>query len=201
MLKKSVQGWLVFSGIVVVIVGYIIWQQVNKPFYPDINSPRPVRGDTNSKVTVEEFSDFECPACKAAQPTVDDVLSTLGDKIKFEYKHFPLVSVHPQAFRAAQASECANDQGKFWEYHDALFQHQPDLSSSQLKSYAADLKLDATKFAACLDSGAKTGVVRADMQEGNQRGIDATPTFFVNGEKVDNWQNLKSIIQAKLVGG
>lgn len=200
MTKAARNGWIVAVVIVAAIIGGVVWYNATRPYYPDIQSPRPVRGPADAKVLVEEFSDFECPACQAAEPTVQDVLATLGSRIRFAYFHFPLVTVHPLAFRAARAAECANDQGKFWEYHDALFQHQPDFSVSQLVSYAADLKLDTQKFSDCLGSNAKTDVVRADMREGDQRGVDATPTFFVDGVKVDNWQNLKSIIQAKLVG-
>ncbi|MDZ4229757.1 MAG: thioredoxin domain-containing protein, partial [Candidatus Veblenbacteria bacterium] len=105
---------------------------------------------------------------------------------------------------AALAAECANDQGKFWEYHDQLFDKQPNFSRDELVVYATELGLTIegeSGFAACLDSRAETDVVRADMREGDQRKVSGTPTFFLNGEAVQDWSQLKAIIQAKLIGG
>jgi protein-disulfide isomerase len=150
---------------------------------------------------LEEFSDFQCPACQAAQPVVKEVVDTLGDRIKLQFKHYPLVTIHTQAFRAALAAECANDQGKFWEYHDILFDKQPNFSRDDLLAYAEQLELKTDSFAACLDARAKTAVVRADVAEGDKRGVNSTPTFFLNGEKVQDWTKLKELVQSKLVGG
>ncbi len=187
--------------IVVVLVGLWQWSRQDAPSYPEVNSPRPFLGLADSKVVVEEFSDFQCPACKAAQPIVKDLIETLGGRIKFSYRHFPLLTIHTQAFRAALASECANDQGKFWEYHDILFEKQPAFSPEDLKAYAGQLGLKTDDFAACLDSRAKNKVVREEMKEGDKRNVNGTPTFFLNGEKVEDWSKLKELIQAKLVGG
>jgi len=194
-----------WGGIIVglLLVGGVSWwfgTQINKPFYPIINSPRPIKGPAQAGLLLEEFSDFQCPACKAANSVVIEVEQTFGDRLQLSYRHFPLISIHPQAFRAALAAECANDQGKFWEYHDKLFEKQPAFSSSDLIGYAGDLGLDKTKFAACLNSEAKTDVVRADMREGDKRQINATPTFFLNGQKISDWTKLKEIIQGKLLG-
>ncbi|MBI5466569.1 MAG: thioredoxin domain-containing protein [Candidatus Kerfeldbacteria bacterium] len=193
--------WIVGGVIIVVAVAVIVWFNKSKPFYPDINSPRPVKGSSEADITLQEFSDFQCPACLAAQPVVQDVIKTFSDRLKLEYKHYPLVTIHTQAFRAALAAECANDQGKFWEYHDLLFANQPSFSTDELLGYASQLDLKADSFAACLDSRAKTSVVRADVAEGGKRGVNATPTFFLNGEKVQDWTKLKELIQSKLVGG
>lgn len=190
------------AAVIVLGIGIWIWQaSKNRPTYPDINSPRPTLGQAEAPLKLEEFSDFQCPACKVAEPTVKDVLKTFGDKLYFSYHNFPLLEVHPFAFRAALAAECANDQGKYWEYHDKLFAVQPKFSRDELVGYARDLGLDATKFSACLDSQAKGGVVRDDMHEGDRRGVDATPTFFLNGQKVVDWTQLKAVLQAKLLGG
>ncbi len=201
-MKPQQKGWVWFGVVVVLGLGaWWVFSASNVPNYPKVDSPRPTQGSVSARVKVEEFSDFECPACKAAEPTAQDVIKTFGDQILFSYRHFPLVTVHYQAFTAALAAECANDQGKFWEYHDSLFQHQPNLSKSDLKTYAADLKLNPDSFGACLDSRAKTDVVRADIAEGDKRGGNATPTFFVNGQRVADWSKLKDIIQQALVGG
>ncbi len=204
-MHRQTRSWLVGGGVVVaLVVGLVLWGNATKPVYTGQVGERPKLGPETATVKVEEFSDFQCPACKAAQPTVDDVLKTFADRISFSYRHYPLISVHPLAFRAALAAECANDQGKFWPYHDVLFQKQPAFSRDELVGYARDLRLSLDGeqgFVACLDSRARNETVRADSREGDSRGVNSTPTFFVNGEKVSNWQDLKQVIQGKLIGG
>ncbi len=191
--------FFIIAGVVITIGAIGIWLSMGSaPTYENVNSPRPVKGSSEAKVVVEEFSDFQCPACKSAQDTVKRVINEFGDQIRFEFKHFPLTTIHPQAFRAALASECANDQGKFWEYHDLLFINQPNFSPSELVSYAEGLGLNKDTFKACLDSRAKNDVVRADMAEASSRQVNATPTFFVNGQVVQNWNQLGDIISAAL---
>lgn len=195
---------VIIAVVVLVVVGIgigLIWRSnSNKPFYPVIDSPRPFFGSRDAKVQLELFSDFQCPACKTSEQVIKDVQQIFGDKIGYSYKYYPLVVIHTQAFRAALAAECANDQGKFWEYHDVLYEKQPEFSEEQLISYAKDLGLKEDDFSSCLKSKAKADVVRQDMKEGDDRKIDSTPTFFINGEKVSNWTELKSLIQAKLSG-
>ncbi len=208
MTKQAKIGWL--SGIIAVIfiIALTIWQGSNKPEYPEINTPRPSLGSPEAKIIIEEFSDFQCSSCGAVQPLIKEILNTFSSRVVLYYKHFPLVSIHPYAFRAALASECANDQGKFWEYHDLLFTNQniggrPRFDRSDLIGYSKELKLDSDKFTACLDSRAKDQVVRNDMQEANNRNLNSTPTFFVNGEQVQfekSFSELKDIIQKKLLG-
>lgn len=202
MRRNNKNLWIGSALLVAVALGVWLWRAAaSRPNYPEINSPRPVAGKAEAAILVEEFSDFQCPACQAAQPTVKDMLQTLGDRIAFRYKHFPLLTIHPQAFRAALASECANDQGKFWDYHDKLFEKQPAFSRDELVGYAGELGLDTGSFAACLDSRAKSGVVREDMREAESRGVNSTPSFFVNGEPVQDWSKIKDVIQGKLIGG
>ncbi len=135
------------------------------------------------QITVIEYSDFQCPACGAAYPEVKNIINKTGDKVKFVYKQFPLTSIHPYAFKASEASECAADQGKFWEYHDKLFDNQQKLDIGNLKKYAEQVGLDTQSFNQCLDSGAMSERVRADMNDARSAGVTATPTFFVNGKK------------------
>jgi protein-disulfide isomerase len=200
-MKQSARIGIV-AGVIAValLIVWLVGRGSNGPIYPNINSPRPVLGGTDAKFLVEEFSDFECPACGAAKIVADDVIKTFGDRIRFTYKHYPLVSIHSYAFLAAQASECANDQGKFWEYHDKLFTNQSNLSESDLKAYAVELKLNTDSFNACLDSKAKRDIVRIDMADGNKRGVNSTPSFFINGEPLADWSTLKEAIQNKLLG-
>lgn len=187
-----------------IVVGGWWWLSNPRVTYLGAAATRPIKGSPEAKLVLEEFSDFQCPACKSAQPIVDEVIKTFGERIQFKYRHYPLITIHPQAFRAALAAECANDQGKFWEYHDLLFANQPNFSRDDLLTYARQLQLNIDGdhgFAACLDARAKTEVVRADMREGEKRGVRGTPTFFLNGEAIADWSQLKNIIQAKLIGG
>ncbi|MFZ5390794.1 MAG: DsbA family protein [Patescibacteria group bacterium] len=189
-------------GSLIAVVLLAVW--LFKPTiaeYPDINSPRPVLGNKEAELVLEEFSDFQCPACKSAQPLLKDLVSTFGDRLSLSYKHYPLISIHTQAFRAALAAECANDQNQFWAYHDKLFDNQPNFSETELINYAGDLNLDKEKFSACLQSKAKTSQVRQDIKAGDDLKVNATPTFFLNGEMVADWTKLKEIIQGKLLGG
>ncbi len=147
---------------------------------------------------VEEFSDFQCPACKSAVPIVERLLSQYGDRVQVQYRHFPLDQIHKRAFAAARSSECANDQGKFWEMHDALFANQPDFSKDELIQYARDIELDAELFTTCFESSAHGKTVRSDQADGRKKGVSGTPTFFVNGKKVQNYGNLLQEVAAVL---
>ncbi|MBI4163400.1 MAG: DsbA family protein [Candidatus Aenigmarchaeota archaeon] len=149
----------------------------------------------SGQIEVVEYSDFQCPACGAAYPEVKNIISQAEDKVKVIYKQLPLTSIHPYAFKAAEASECAADQGKFWEYHNKLFDNQNKLDVVSLKKYAADIGLDTVNFNACLDTGATAGRVRADMEEAKSKGVRATPTFFVNGKKHEGVLTLQKLLE------
>jgi protein-disulfide isomerase len=140
----------------------------------------PVIGPPDAPVTIVEFSDFQCPFCSRIGPTLDQIREAYGDRVRIVFKDFPL-SIHPQAQAAAEAAQCALEQGKFWEYHDKLFANQRALGPDNLKQYAADLALDATAFNACLDSGRHKDGVLQDMADGQRWGVTGTPALFVNG--------------------
>ncbi len=135
---------------------------------------------SDAKVTVVEFSDFQCPAYKAAEPVVVEILNKYKDKIRFVYRNYPLPS-HEFGQIAAQAAEAAALQNKFWEYHDKLFEKSPDLKKENLLTIAKDLGLDLDKFTKDLDSDAVKQKVADDQADGNRAGVTATPTFFING--------------------
>ncbi len=139
-------------------------------------------GPNDAKVTIVEFSDFQCPACKAAQPTVTAVLQKYKDKIRFVYREFPLPS-HEFGMVAAQAAEAAGLQNKFWEMHKLLFEKSPDLSKDKLFEYAKSLNLDIDLFTKDFDSESVKASIAKDQYDGNAAGVDATPTFFINGTK------------------
>jgi protein-disulfide isomerase len=142
------------------------------------------RGPKDAPVTIVEFSDFQCPFCKTATTTIKQVLDKYPGKVRLVFRDYPLASIHPQAPKAHEAARCAADQAKFWEYHDVLFERSPKLSVPELKRYAQDLKLDATPFDQCLDSGKYTAEVDKDFQEGASLGITGTPSFFINGKQI-----------------
>lgn len=150
---------------------------------PERSEPRPFLGNANAPILIEEFSDLECPACKSISPQVEKIVRNNPDIARFEYFHFPLPQ-HSNAFKAAEASECAGEQGKFFEFVNLAFDNQKNLSEDALKSFAAKLSLDTDQFDECLDSGRKRNQVKADLFEGRKRGVNSTPSLFVDGTLV-----------------
>lgn len=148
----------------------------------------PALGPANAPVTIVEFSDFQCPFCQRVEPTLKRVRETYGDRVRIVWKDFPLTSIHPQAFKAAEAARCAGEQGKFWEYHDRLFANQQALQVESLKKYAADMGLDLPKFNSCLDTAKYAERVQAQMGVGAGLGINSTPALFINGRLLSGAQ-------------
>lgn len=152
-------------------------------------SSRPVHPATseNAVVTVAEFADLQCPACKAAHTLlVQPLTQQYGTQIRYEFHHFPLMSIHRYAMDAAQASECAADQGKFWEFVDIAFENQESLSPQALDQWGEELDLDMDLYGRCRDSKIKRDLVQASYDEGRELGVTGTPTFFVNGQRVES---------------
>jgi len=144
-----------------------------------------IRGAKNAKVTIIEFSDIECPFCQRFHDTMNQVMEKYGDEVRWVYRHFPLESIHPYARPAAIASECAAEQGKFWEFVDEAFADQSQVSD--LKALAKKVGLNSSKFDTCLDSKKYDADVTADMQDGEAAGVQGTPFSIVlgpNGEKI-----------------
>ena len=129
-------------------------------------SDDPVRGNAKASVSIIEFSDFECPYCGEEYPIIKQLLDTYGTQIRFQYRDFPISDAHQNAQSAAEAAECAHAQGKFWEYHDILFEHQDSLAREDLGRYARDTGLDLKLFNQCLDGRSKTNEVIADFDDG-----------------------------------
>lgn len=145
--------------------------------------PARLRGNPKAPVMIVEFSDYQCPYCHQVEPTVKEVLAKYGDKVTLSYRDFPLSSIHPQAMIAAEASRCALEQGKFWEYHDQLFTSSK-LEKDDLIQYARNLKLDDKQFESCLTTEKYKTDIEKDTQEGRKAGINGTPGFFVNGVEI-----------------
>lgn len=162
-----------------------------------------IKGDANAPVTIVEWSDFECPFCtrfyKETLWQIEENYIKTG-KVKFVYRDFPL-SFHANAQKAAEAAECADDQGNFWEMHDLLFENGVSRGTSSFKQYAADLGLDTASFNECLDSGKYASEVQKDFQDGQIAGITGTPGFIINGILVSGAQPFEvfqQIIESEL---
>lgn len=162
-----------------------------------------VKGNKESKSSLIEYSDLECPACKVYHPVVKQLNEEFGDRILFVYRHFPLRNIHPNSDMAAQAAEAAGKQNKFWEMADKLFENQEKWSSEKnprdlFLEYARSLGLDVEKFARDLDSSQVKDKIEKDYQSAVKAGVNATPTFFLNGTKLDNprtYEEFKGILE------
>lgn len=163
--------------------------------------PHP-KTNANAAVVVAEYADFQCPACRAAQTAiVAPLIEQMGSKIRYEFHHFPIRSLHRYALEAAEASECMADQGKFWEFTDLDYAKQEDLNSDELLVWAKDLGADMDTFERCIDSGIKRDTVLAEYEAAKALGVTGTPTFFVNGQRVESdLEAIKAAIDAASKG-
>ena len=156
----------------------------------------PSRGPADARITIVEFSDFHCPYCRAVQPTLNTILARYPKDVRLVYRHLPLDDLHPDARRASEASWCADQQGKFWAFHDGLYASGPDGSPATLKRIASNAGLDVDVFQACLASGKAAGPVQKDVEEAARHGITGTPGFFVNGRVLSGNQPLQAFVDA-----
>ncbi len=160
----------------------------------------PILGNESAKVTLVEFSDYQCPFCGRARATVNQILDTYKDKIKYSFRDFPL-SFHQDSFTAHVAARCAGDQGKYWDYNRILFNSQQALKPEKLKEYAKQLGLNVKDFNNCLDTNKYTAAVQKDMDEGAKAGVSGTPSFFIDGIMISGAQpfsKFKEIIDEEL---
>jgi protein-disulfide isomerase len=144
------------------------------------------QGPADAPVTLVEYGDYECPHCGRAYPIVKEVQRRLGSKLRFVFRNFPLSESHPHAQHAAEAAEGAAGHGKFWEMHDALYEHQSALDDAYLIGYAVKLGLDGKAFEQELHAHAHKSRVREDFMSGVRSGVNGTPTFFINGVRFDD---------------
>ena len=155
----------------------------------------PAKGPADAPVTIVEFSDFQCPFCKQVVPTLHQITQKYGDQVRLVFRQFPLTSIHPFAQKAAEAALCANEQGKFWEMHDAMFGDQSKLEVSALKVTASNLGVDKAKFDECLDSGRFAQRVKDDEKAGTLVGVSGTPALFINGRALSGAQPYDAVTQ------
>jgi protein-disulfide isomerase len=160
--------------------GYQVLLQPPERPRKSIDGSGPGRGPANARVTIVEFADFQCPYCSKASDVVKKVAAEYPGEVRVVFRHFPLAN-HPLAPRAAEASACADEQGKFWEYHDHLFANPRELEETALKAHAVTLGLDVKPFVDCIESGRMKAVVEKDRKTGEALGVNGTPAFFVNG--------------------
>ncbi|MFA6002767.1 MAG: DsbA family protein [Elusimicrobiota bacterium] len=195
MMPRSVFARRLWSGSAVVlasVASVLIIRGRHKAYASDAPAYRQ-KGPAAARVTIVEFSDFQCPACGYAVEPVQRLLGLYGQDVRFVFKHFPLKQ-HAKARAAAAAADCAGRQGKFWEFHDRLYASQADWVPAQgkdpLADYARDLGLDSAAFSACRADPATAAAVEKDLQEGNDRWVLSTPTFFINDKRFSGSRQL-----------
>ena len=152
----------------------------------------PSKGSEKAEVTIVKFEDFQCPYCKAVQPNFEEVLKRYDGKVRLIHKDLPLDQIHPQARQAAEAARCADDEGKFWQYHDKLYASAPKAAPEDLKSYAKEVGLNDNSFEKCLSTGKYKGSVQKDVDEGARLGLTGTPIFFINGREISGAQPIEA---------
>lgn len=161
-----------------------------------LNAADHVLGPASAAVTVIEYGDFECPYCRTAYPAVKILLKHFQDRVRFVFRHFPIVEMHPRAERAAESAEAAGAQGRFWPMHDLLFENQQHLSDEHLRQYALQARLDMQRYDQDMNSHVHLPSIREQMNIGEEHGARGTPTFFVNGVMEDVSFGMESLYKA-----
>src|SRR3990167_7936488 len=207
--KKYVVRGFIFLALVAVVFGF--WKLSQQTPVIDtevlqINETDWIRGNENSAVTIIEYLDFQCPACGAYHPLVTQLFSEYGNRVRFVTRHFPITNIHQNAISSAKAAEAAGRQDKFWEMHDVLFENQRNWSNERnpddlFLSYAKSIGLDKEKFLADYNDGSIDDKVDSDRNGASRAGVTGTPTFFLNGKKINNprgYEEFKALIEAIL---
>ncbi len=159
------------------------------------------RGPADAPVTIVEFADYECPFCHHFEPTLESVIKQYSHQVRFVFRNFPLTQIHPHAMHAAEAAVCAQQQGKFWPMHDAIYADSAPLSDSSLRALAKEVGLDSEKFESCVRGQVPAKLIDADVKAGENLGVEATPTLFVNGRYINGdvpREQLVSVIEDEL---
>ncbi len=213
-------GWIIFSAIVVLILGgLIVWTRMANPpidlsgvennsviaaSEQNGNIGDHVTGKTDSNIRLVEFGDFQCPSCGGAAPNVNTLMDEYGDRVGLVFRNFPLATIHPNARAASATAEAAGLQGKYWEMHDLLYERQGDWSNQDatkrtetFNQYAEEVGLDIEKFKTDVASANVGKKISFDQALGKREGVSATPTFYLNGEKLDE-ETSSGIVQGDL---
>jgi protein-disulfide isomerase len=160
-----------------------------------VNARDHVQGPARAPVTLVEYGDYECPYCGAAYPVLKEVQKQMGNKLRFVFRNFPFREAYPHAFAAAEAAEAADAQGKFWEMHDMLFEHQDELGPQALAGYAEMLGLDIESFVKNVNAGTFASKIKHDFQTGLMSGVNGTPSLFIKGKRYDGTVALESLLE------
>jgi protein-disulfide isomerase len=163
---------------------------------PPIGDDDHVQGPESAPVTLVEYGDYECPYCGAAYPIVKEIQRRLGNRLRFAFRNFPLSTVHPHAEHAAEAAEAAGTQGRFWEMHDELYEHQRALADRDLQEYASAVGLDVDWWISEMEAEVHAERVRADFMSGVRSGVNGTPAFFINGRRHDGAYDVETLLAA-----
>ena len=155
-----------------------------------------VQGPADAAVTLLEYGDYECPFCGAAYPIVKQVQETMGERLRFVFRNFPITTAHPHAEQAAEAAEAAAAQGQFWPMHDLLYENQRDLETDDLIAYASRLGLDVPRFQRELADHVHAARVREDFMSGVRSGVNGTPTFYIDGERYEGSYDAEPLLDA-----
>jgi protein-disulfide isomerase len=155
-----------------------------------------IQGPPTAAATMVEYGDFECSYCGQAYPVLKELAAQFGDRMRLVFRHFPLTQIHPHAEQAAEASEAAAAQGRFWEMHDALYENQGALEDDDLLAYAGAVGLDVNRFEVEMAQHAHFDRVREDFVSGVRSGVNGTPSFFLNGRRYDGTWDLPSLVKA-----
>jgi len=216
-MERSTQMWLI-GGFIAIVVALLVVAAIfsqgaqqsastfNATTVPAIDSSDHVKGDLSSKVSVIEYGDFECPACGAWEPVVEQIESDYGNRVEFVFRNFPLTQIHPFAQISAQAAEAANLQGKYWQMHDLLYKNQAewtantslspaDVVTKYFDGYAQSIGLNVTQFNTDINSSAVVARVQRDITTANAAQVDHTPTFFINLAQIQNPTGLQQLEQ------
>jgi protein-disulfide isomerase len=188
--------------VLLLLAAALLFGCASQPVHEGMDGGRAYRGAANPSVTIVEYSDFECPYCGKAQPTLEQLMGDYQNA-RLVFRHFPLPT-HPRAYASAIASACAEKEGKFWQMHDLLYANQKALEEADLEKYAQQIGLDMDAYRSCVKSGEADAVVRQDMAAGIAAGVEATPTFVIGGGRVNGalpYGSFKQVIDAELARG
>ncbi len=202
-MRKAGERFLFWLVVTIVLIGaiYGVYRAATTPadipLPTELTSADQIKGNPESDVILIEYSDFQCPACVSYYYLVEEILNEFGNHMQFTYRHFPLKSIHDKATLAAQATEAAGMQGKYWEMYSEIFENQAVWSSlpvagaeNEFIKYAADLDIDQKQFIEDINSSKAENLVEAEFQSAVEGGLNSTPTFFLNGERIKNPKDL-----------
>jgi len=211
--KRRIIKWIIISFVILLLLSLVIFfialvktnlnnlNSNTSSVYDISTTDDPYAGGADADIVIVELADFQCPYCFTVFPTVRELIDIYDDQIRFIFRDFPIDDIHPQAQKAAEAGECASEQGKFWEYHDKLFINQDNLGEISLINYASELGLDELQFKECLESNRYYEEVQQDFASGILAGSEGTPTFFINNVEFQGAltiESFKSIIDRLL---